>query len=180
MPRPRERYPNVYREGGDPHDGRIRDLKVEPVAVSALKPYASNARTHTKKQIRQIADSIRTFGWTNPVLIDEGRRGRRRPRAPGGGEAAGAGGGSGDPAGRPQRRAGARLHHRRQPSGRAGRMGRGAALDRAQGPHRDRARLRYRGDRFRDGRDRPPHHRTPWSRTTRRTGYRRSTPMPSR
>ena len=52
----------------------IRDLKVEPVAVSALKPYAGNARTHSKKQIRQIAESIRTFGWTNPVLIDEGRR----------------------------------------------------------------------------------------------------------
>lgn len=36
-----------------------------------LKPWARNARTHSKKQIRQIADSIRTFGFTNPVLIDE-------------------------------------------------------------------------------------------------------------
>lgn len=36
-----------------------------------LKPYARNLRTHSKDQIRQIADSIRTFGWTNPVLIDE-------------------------------------------------------------------------------------------------------------
>ncbi len=53
---------------------RIRDLKVERIAVSTLKPYAGNARTHTKKQIRQIAQSIRTFGWTNPVLIDESRR----------------------------------------------------------------------------------------------------------
>ena len=53
---------------------RIRDLKVERIAVFTLKPYAGNARTHTKKQIRQIAQSIRTFGWTNPVLIDESRR----------------------------------------------------------------------------------------------------------
>jgi ParB-like chromosome segregation protein Spo0J len=30
-----------------------------------------NARTHSKKQIRQIADSIRQFGFTNPVLIGE-------------------------------------------------------------------------------------------------------------
>ena len=52
----------------------IRDLKVEPVAVSALKPYAGNARKHTKKQVRQIARSIQTFGWTNPILIDENRR----------------------------------------------------------------------------------------------------------
>lgn len=52
----------------------IRDLVVEPIAITAVKPYDGNARTHTKKQIRQIARSIETFGWTNPVLIDEGRR----------------------------------------------------------------------------------------------------------
>ena len=49
---------------------QIRDLGVETVAVSALQPYARNARTHSPKQIRQIAASIEEFGWTNPVLID--------------------------------------------------------------------------------------------------------------
>lgn len=44
--------------------------RLEHVALSALKPWARNARTHSKKQIRQIADSIETFGFTNPVLID--------------------------------------------------------------------------------------------------------------
>src|SRR4029077_4424522 len=34
-------------------------------------PYKGNARTHSKRQIRQIADSIERFGFTNPVLIDE-------------------------------------------------------------------------------------------------------------
>ena len=48
----------------------VRDLTVEALPVSALKPYANNPRTHTKKQIRQIAQSIETFGWTNPILID--------------------------------------------------------------------------------------------------------------
>ncbi|MCB7129879.1 MAG: ParB N-terminal domain-containing protein, partial [Candidatus Brocadiales bacterium] len=38
--------------------------------VSDLKPYPKNARTHSKKQIRKIAESIREFGWTNPILID--------------------------------------------------------------------------------------------------------------
>jgi DNA modification methylase len=38
-----------------------------PVAI--LRPYARNARTHSKKQVRQIADSIRKFGFTNPILI---------------------------------------------------------------------------------------------------------------
>jgi ParB-like chromosome segregation protein Spo0J len=39
-----------------------------------LKPSARNARTHSKHQIRQIAESIKTFGFTNPVLIDSENR----------------------------------------------------------------------------------------------------------
>lgn len=35
----------------------------------SLKPYARNARVHSKKQIRQIAASIERFGFVNPVLI---------------------------------------------------------------------------------------------------------------
>ena len=50
------------------------DLKVEHLGISTLKPYARNARTHTNKQIRQIAASIETFGWTNPILIDQDRQ----------------------------------------------------------------------------------------------------------
>ena len=46
-------------------------LKVEYRPISDLHPYERNARTHSKKQIRQIADSIRRFGFTNPVLITE-------------------------------------------------------------------------------------------------------------
>lgn len=45
--------------------------KIEIVPVARLKPWAQNARTHSQKQIRQIADSIEAFGFTNPVLIDE-------------------------------------------------------------------------------------------------------------
>ena len=40
-------------------------------ALSSLRPYARNARTHNKKQIRQIARSIECFGFTNPVLISD-------------------------------------------------------------------------------------------------------------
>ncbi|MEM1389737.1 MAG: DNA methyltransferase [Pseudomonadota bacterium] len=40
------------------------------LAVNALKPNPQNARTHSKKQIQQIAESIKTFGFNNPVLID--------------------------------------------------------------------------------------------------------------
>jgi DNA modification methylase len=45
---------------------------IEHIAIRDLKPWARNARTHSKKQVRQIADSIAQFGFTNPVLIDEG------------------------------------------------------------------------------------------------------------
>ncbi len=43
------------------------------IAICDLSPWARNARTHSKKQVRQIADSIERFGFTNPVLIDEAR-----------------------------------------------------------------------------------------------------------
>lgn len=39
--------------------------------IASLRPYARNARTHSKKQVKQIASSIGRFGFTNPVLISE-------------------------------------------------------------------------------------------------------------
>ncbi len=44
---------------------------VERAPVRALKPYARNARTHSPRQIAQIAASIQRFGFTNPVLVDD-------------------------------------------------------------------------------------------------------------
>lgn len=52
---------------------QIHDLNVEVLPVASLKPYAHNPRIHSAKQLRQIADSIRRFGFTNPVLIDADR-----------------------------------------------------------------------------------------------------------
>ena len=40
-------------------------------SVASLVPYARNARTHSEAQVAQIAASIREWGWTNPILIDE-------------------------------------------------------------------------------------------------------------
>ncbi|GMM93585.1 ParB N-terminal domain-containing protein [Qipengyuania sp. MTN3-11] len=40
-------------------------------AITTLRPYARNARTHSKKQVSQIAASIERFGFTNPVLISD-------------------------------------------------------------------------------------------------------------
>lgn len=41
------------------------------VSLSSLIPYARNSRTHSPEQVAQIASSMKEFGFTNPVLIDE-------------------------------------------------------------------------------------------------------------
>jgi len=48
-----------------------KKIEVDQLPVANLRPYPRNARTHSQKQIAQIAASIRTFGFNNPVLIDE-------------------------------------------------------------------------------------------------------------
>ena len=45
--------------------------RVERRAIDQLVPYARNARTHSDAQVAQIAASMREWGWTNPVLVDE-------------------------------------------------------------------------------------------------------------
>ena len=39
--------------------------------IEELTPYANNARTHSSAQVDEIVRSMREFGWTNPVLLDE-------------------------------------------------------------------------------------------------------------
>jgi DNA modification methylase len=45
--------------------------RMEMLPVAALVPYARNSRTHSEQQVAQIAASMREFGFTNPVLVDE-------------------------------------------------------------------------------------------------------------
>jgi len=47
------------------------DISVQEIAVDDLIPYVNNARTHSSEQVAQIAASIKEFGWTNPILIDD-------------------------------------------------------------------------------------------------------------
>src|ERR1035438_3182844 len=48
----------------------MNELRVQLCPVSALVPYAKNARMHSDEQVSQIARSIEEFGWTNPILVD--------------------------------------------------------------------------------------------------------------
>jgi ParB-like chromosome segregation protein Spo0J len=47
-------------------DGRVIDRH-----VSLLRPNPRNARTHGKAQIRALSESIKSFGFTTPILVDE-------------------------------------------------------------------------------------------------------------
>ncbi|HII3771064.1 TPA: ParB/Srx family N-terminal domain-containing protein [Pasteurella multocida] len=48
-----------------------KKLQIEHLNVNELKPYVNNSRTHSNEQIDQICASIKEFGFTNPILIDE-------------------------------------------------------------------------------------------------------------
>lgn len=39
--------------------------------IKELKPYKKNAKKHNKEQVEQIANSIKEFGFTQPVIIDK-------------------------------------------------------------------------------------------------------------
>jgi DNA modification methylase len=47
------------------------NMSVQALSISQIKPNSRNSRTHSAKQIRQIANSILAFGFTNPLLASE-------------------------------------------------------------------------------------------------------------
>lgn len=44
------------------------DMRVESVPIEALKPYDNNAKRHTPEQIEAVGNSIREFGFRNPII----------------------------------------------------------------------------------------------------------------
>lgn len=48
-----------------------QNYKVTAREIDTLTPYAKNSRVHSERQIEQIAASIKEFGFTNPVIVDE-------------------------------------------------------------------------------------------------------------
>ena len=45
--------------------------QVEWLSPDELVPYEMNAKTHPAEQVRHIANSIKSFGWTQPIVVDE-------------------------------------------------------------------------------------------------------------
>jgi ParB family transcriptional regulator, chromosome partitioning protein len=50
---------------------KMAKIEIEYISAGDLIPYAMNSRTHSDSQVTQIAASIKEFGFTNPILIDE-------------------------------------------------------------------------------------------------------------
>ena len=46
-------------------------MKIEHIKIDDIKPYEKNARTHPKKQIELLAENIKRFGFTTPILVDK-------------------------------------------------------------------------------------------------------------
>lgn len=51
-------------------DTHTKKLKIEYAPIDSIKPFPKNAKKHTKSNIRQIANSIRDFGWRQPIVIN--------------------------------------------------------------------------------------------------------------
>jgi len=49
----------------------MNKLAVKYRPIISLQPYQNNSRTHSERQIAEVAASIMEFGFTNPLLIDE-------------------------------------------------------------------------------------------------------------
>ena len=49
----------------------MNTLQIRYVNPAELRPHPRNARTHSERQIEQIATSIRSFGFNNPVIVDD-------------------------------------------------------------------------------------------------------------
>ena len=47
-----------------------KDYQYTKINIDEIKPYERNARIHSSKQIKQIMEAIKAFGFTNPLLID--------------------------------------------------------------------------------------------------------------
>lgn len=48
-----------------------KEMRTQFIELSKLKPYENNAKKHPEEQIQDIANSIKRFGWRQPILLDK-------------------------------------------------------------------------------------------------------------
>lgn len=66
LPRPAK----LQSDGAQVGHGKECIVKIEMRRLDAITPYAANAKRHDATQIANVAESIRQFGWTQPLVVD--------------------------------------------------------------------------------------------------------------
>jgi len=51
--------------------GKINEMKVEEVRIDSISNHSKNPKQHPDKQLRLLEESIKRFGWTNPVILSK-------------------------------------------------------------------------------------------------------------
>lgn len=46
-------------------------MEIKQIKLSEIKPYSKNAKLHDERQIKNVAESIRQFGWQQPIVLDK-------------------------------------------------------------------------------------------------------------
>lgn len=46
-------------------------MEIKEISITEIKPYENNAKEHPAEQVKQIANSIKEFGWQQPIVIDK-------------------------------------------------------------------------------------------------------------
>lgn len=55
---------------GDDMAVKMADMKIESIPIECLTPYPKNAKKHDQRQIRSVAESIKQYGFVQPLVID--------------------------------------------------------------------------------------------------------------
>lgn len=56
--------------GSSPINYFVVDMLIKNLGINEVKPYKKNAKLHSEKQIDQVAESIKQFGWAQPLVVD--------------------------------------------------------------------------------------------------------------
>lgn len=48
-----------------------KDTKLKKIKFSKIKPYSLNARDNNKYAVQAVVESIKRYGYTNPIIVDE-------------------------------------------------------------------------------------------------------------
>lgn len=47
-------------------------MQIQNMSIDVIKPYARNAKKHPQSQIENVAESIKRFGFVQPIVVDGG------------------------------------------------------------------------------------------------------------